>query len=174
MDIYINDSNLDQSIKDYGAMLVVEQEDKISNLKSFIDTLAGLQFVFEEKVSKDGRSMLNKKCLLPLEQASLYSTLNIRNARKLTGINYDFVNKTMLKMFTNKDVMDFFAPELESEYSMLSATIDVAPTYLVDLHKAYIKRASDKETYINKVLPLFTDKTDRLFSNLLESRLVTD
>lgn len=174
MDIYINDSSLDQSIGKYGVMLSVHQEDKIENLEGFIDILSGLQFLFKEKTAKDSRSMLNKKALLPLERAYLYSSLNIKGTHKLTANTSEQVNKIMLKMFTDKDVMSFYAPEPDSDYSMLSATIDVAPTYLVDLHKAYIKRSLDKQTYINKVLPLLTDDTKKTFDNLIESRLVTD
>lgn len=173
MDIYVNDSSLDQSTGKYGVLMNLKQEDKIKNLKNFLDALAGLQFMFRKRTFKDNRPMLNKKTLLPFEQGSLYSTLNIENADKLSatisielGVSND--------IFNNKDMMDFYSPEPDSDYSVLTDDTDKIHEYFVDLHKVYIKRLPDKQIYINKVLPLITDKTKKTFNGLLESRLVTD
>ena len=184
--VYLDDSFLSQHNENTGVLIDLDCEDSKDNLAHFLNILAGLEFIFLNRVNKNKHQLENPHALFPFEQVCLYVTLDPDHTFSVDINTSKKLNQIASHRFNNPDITHFSSDHLSEEITTLTASTELesekdiftlAPDqkiYLVDLNQVYINRNDQRQDCIKRTRQLLTPGTKSGMSALIKARILSD
>lgn len=184
--VYLDDSFLSQHNENTGVLINLDCKDNKDNLAHFLNILAGLEFIFLNRVNRNKNQLENPHALFPFEQICLYATLDPDHTFPIDINTSDKLNHIASHRFNNPDIMHFSPDHLSEEITTLTASTELesekdictlAPNqkiYLVDLNQVYINRNDQRQVCIKQLSQIITPDTKSGMSALIKARILPD
>lgn len=184
--VYLNDLFLSQHNENTGVLIDLDCEDSKDNLTHFLNILAGLEFIFLNRVNRNKHQLENSHALFPFEQVCLYTTLDHDHTFSIDINTSNKLNQIARHRFNNPDISHFSPDHLSEEITTLTASTELesekdiytlAPDqkiYLVDLNQVYINRSNQRQSYIEQARQILTPDTKSGMSALIKARILPD
>lgn len=187
--VYLDDSFLNKDNEDNettGVLINLDCKDNKDNLNHFLNILAGLEFIFLNRVNRNKYRLENPHALFPFEQICLYATLDPNHTFSIDINTSNKLNQIASHRFNNPDITHFSPDHLSEEITTLIASTELesekdiftlAPDqkiYLVDLNQVYINRNDQRQSYIKQARQILTPGAKSGMSALIKARILPD
>lgn len=184
--VYLNDSFLDQHNENCGVLINIDCADTKENLTHFLNILAGLQFIFLNRVNRNKHRLENPHTLFPFEQVCLYAALDPDHTFPVDIVSSEKFNQVASHRFNNPDISHFSPDHLSDEITTLTASTELdsekdiytltpdQKIYLVDLNQAYINRNDQRQTYVKQTRQILTPFAKSGVTALIKARILPD
>lgn len=184
--VYLDDLFLNQHNENTGVLIDLDCEDSKDNLTHLLNILAGLEFIFLNRVNRNKHRLENPHALFPFEQICLYVTLDPDHTFPIDINTSNKLNHIASHRFNNPDITHFSSDHLSEEITTLTASTELesekdilalAPDqkiYLVDLNQVYINRNDQRQVCIKQARQILTPETKSGMSALIKARILPD
>lgn len=184
--VYLEDSFLSQHNENTGVLINLDCKDSKDNLNRFLNILAGLEFIFLNRVNRNKHQLENPHALFPFEQVCLYVILNPDHTFSIDINTSNKLNQIASHRFNNPDITHFSLDHLSEEITTLTASTELesekdilalAPDqkiYLVDLNQVYINRNDQRQACIKQARQILTPEAKSGMSALIKARILPD